>query len=483
MNHSQRRENPFSVLIVDDEPGMLDVLSSCFADEGYNVYTAQSGSDALRIFPEIDPDLIITDVRMPNGDGRTLIRDVRALGEDAPIIFCISGYQDMTPPEIFLNGIDHFFPKPLDFDTILCASNHFLNNRRTRRSDTTKPNHKIESLDSLNTILHNLHDFFFILDSNLHFKHCSKSFAKAHETTEYEICMRSFLDFLTPSEAREFRGAMGDVLAGKLETSIFSLSTSREGPLPVEVSWARGCWQNESVIFALARDLTSQAELEKRVENRFQNDLMLIKTQLELAASLGQDLRTPLQAIVGYASMLENSSASSRDKRFTQSIIKAANSLSTLMNEFLTIANAGSVQPEASITEFSLPQMINEVVNLVNTGISTGTNSSTSRGKVSAQLTPSMNFNFRGKPLCLRQVLTTLLKKAVQHSSSKQIFMHVALTPEADTIEFVFRGTTQRFEPDMVCSHLITLLNGTFSYEHSTAAEQLLRLTVPTSKS
>lgn len=482
MSQFQRRDNPFSVLIVDDEPGMLDVLSICFADEGYNVYTASSGRDAIHILSEVDPDLIVTDVRMPNGDGRTLIQNIRALEEDAPIIFCISGYQDMTPPEMFLSGIDHFFPKPLDFDAILAASKHFLTNRRTKRRNFSKAGPSLESLGSINAILQNLQDFFFILDSNFKFMHCSKSFAAAYETTEQEICKRSFLDFLTPFDAREFKTSIGSVLEGKIESSIVSFSSLNEKVLPIEISWAQGQWHNQRIIFALARDLTFQNELEKRVESRVQGDLKLTKVQLEIATALGQDLKTPLQAIVGYASMLENSAVSSREKRFTQSILKAANTLNTLMNEFFTIASSGIDTQAGSATEFSLPQLIDEVVCLVNTLSSNEKDPLIHRAKASSLFSPNMSLYFRGKPLCLRQVLSVLLKQATYHAAGDHVLMQVNSSSDHSSLEFVFKGISEPFEVDTVCAHLVALINGKLCHECSKTGERTLQLTVPAFK-
>jgi CheY-like chemotaxis protein len=63
-----------SILLVDDEEGICKVLSIALADMGYHVRTAENGVEALRIFKDERPPIVLTDIKMPEMDGIELLR-------------------------------------------------------------------------------------------------------------------------------------------------------------------------------------------------------------------------------------------------------------------------------------------------------------------------------------------------------------------------------------------------------------------------
>jgi two-component system NtrC family response regulator len=83
-----------TILIVDDEPNYLIVLSELLQEEGFEVYTALSGEEGLKIFRETDLDLIITDMQMPGMDGIALLKAVKAVDRDLPVIM-ITAYGEV----------------------------------------------------------------------------------------------------------------------------------------------------------------------------------------------------------------------------------------------------------------------------------------------------------------------------------------------------------------------------------------------------
>ena len=62
--------HPPRILVVDDDPTILELVAFCFDDEGYAVRTAIDGDEALRQVADWTPDLIVLDVQMPRLDGR-----------------------------------------------------------------------------------------------------------------------------------------------------------------------------------------------------------------------------------------------------------------------------------------------------------------------------------------------------------------------------------------------------------------------------
>jgi len=71
-------ETKRNILVVDDEPQITRVLRTALAGHGYNVRTASDGDEALEIMREWKPELVITDLSMPNMGGLELCRRIRS---------------------------------------------------------------------------------------------------------------------------------------------------------------------------------------------------------------------------------------------------------------------------------------------------------------------------------------------------------------------------------------------------------------------
>lgn len=103
------------VLVVDDEPGVVEMTAATLKRLGYSVSTAKSGSDAWKRFGR-DPsrfDIVITDHVMPQITGMTLAEKMLEVRRDLPIILC-TGYSEMVSEEkAKAIGISDFLMKPL----------------------------------------------------------------------------------------------------------------------------------------------------------------------------------------------------------------------------------------------------------------------------------------------------------------------------------------------------------------------------------
>jgi diguanylate cyclase (GGDEF)-like protein len=117
----RRSGRPARILVVDDHAGSREALAGLLEDDGYEPITAKDGADALVKVAEQPPDLIITDVVMPNADGFALVSRLRQRSalSDTPIIL-ISGIDDDSRRVDGLDlGADDYLPKPLDPDELL----------------------------------------------------------------------------------------------------------------------------------------------------------------------------------------------------------------------------------------------------------------------------------------------------------------------------------------------------------------------------
>ena len=108
------------VLIVDDDPWILRMVSTLLEKRGYAISTASDGEEGLMRADQLRPDLIITDVMMPKLDGWSLVRALRSRAELAlvPVIFltALGGEEDRIKG--FRLGADDYLPKPFRFEEL-----------------------------------------------------------------------------------------------------------------------------------------------------------------------------------------------------------------------------------------------------------------------------------------------------------------------------------------------------------------------------
>jgi CheY-like chemotaxis protein len=123
------------ILIVDDDPWILRMVSTLLEKRGYGIYTASDGEDGLLRADSVKPDLIITDVMMPKLDGWALVRALRSRREFAlvPVIFltALGGEDDRIRG--FRLGADDYLPKPFRFEELeLRVANALKKRMQTR---------------------------------------------------------------------------------------------------------------------------------------------------------------------------------------------------------------------------------------------------------------------------------------------------------------------------------------------------------------
>ncbi len=106
---------PGKILIVDDEPDIVEFISYNLKSKGYLIAAARDGVEAIRKARDFRPDLILLDIMMPNKDGIETIRELRAMHEfdDTAIIFLTAINDEKIEIEGLKIGADDFISKPI----------------------------------------------------------------------------------------------------------------------------------------------------------------------------------------------------------------------------------------------------------------------------------------------------------------------------------------------------------------------------------
>lgn len=123
------------ILIVDDEEGIRESLSGILEDEGYDILTADSGEEAVRILRETSPDLIFLDIWLTGMDGIKALQEIKAMKPDVPVIM-ISGHGSIElAVKATQTGAYDFLEKPLSLERVLLVSKRAIEKRTLEREN------------------------------------------------------------------------------------------------------------------------------------------------------------------------------------------------------------------------------------------------------------------------------------------------------------------------------------------------------------
>ncbi|MGH7254870.1 MAG: response regulator, partial [Nitrospirales bacterium] len=123
------------ILIVDDEPAILNSLSNILEDESYDVTVAKSGPEALKLMSTEPPDCVLLDIWMPDMDGLETLKRAREQTPDL-LVMMMSGHGNIeTAVKAIKLGAYDYIEKPLSLENVTLRVRHALDQRRLEQEN------------------------------------------------------------------------------------------------------------------------------------------------------------------------------------------------------------------------------------------------------------------------------------------------------------------------------------------------------------
>jgi CheY-like chemotaxis protein len=110
-----------TILAVDDDDGLREAIVYDFKKAGFKTLEASDGREAFEILSSNKVDLVVTDVRMPNGDGIELLARIRQKSPDFPIVIFVTGFSQLSLEDAYDKGADAVFAKPFNRKALIEA--------------------------------------------------------------------------------------------------------------------------------------------------------------------------------------------------------------------------------------------------------------------------------------------------------------------------------------------------------------------------
>ena len=129
-----------SVLLVDDEPNIIEILEIVLRDEGMEVSTANSGNEALEKLRKADYDVVVSDIRMPDLSGVELLKKAKALTPDTIFVLITAHAGTDSAIEALQHGAYDYLTKPFKMDELRQVVHRALDNKRLKQEAAASPN-------------------------------------------------------------------------------------------------------------------------------------------------------------------------------------------------------------------------------------------------------------------------------------------------------------------------------------------------------
>ncbi len=115
-----------TVVIVDDETGIVDETRDFFEDEGHQVYATDSGEEGIELVRNHKPQILLLDIKLPDISGLRVLEEVKKISPGTKVIV-ITGYVDQAIiDEAEKLGRDAFLQKPFNFEALQAEVGRFL---------------------------------------------------------------------------------------------------------------------------------------------------------------------------------------------------------------------------------------------------------------------------------------------------------------------------------------------------------------------
>ena len=118
---SLRSSDPFRVMVIDDDPGVRDYMEALVSRQGYRVYAAADGEQALARLDDVKPDLVTLDVVLPGMDGLETLRRIKQRMPDVPVVMLSGHGQARNIVEAMRLGASDFLRKPFEVEELELA--------------------------------------------------------------------------------------------------------------------------------------------------------------------------------------------------------------------------------------------------------------------------------------------------------------------------------------------------------------------------
>jgi two-component system cell cycle sensor histidine kinase/response regulator CckA len=335
-----KRKSETRVLVVNDNPDQLELVSFLLKQSGYDVFTAEDGKEGVDMALQEHPDLIVSDVSMPRMDGIEMCRVIRANSKllTTPILLVSALRRDSQSISQGLEvGADDYLELPYDPIRLIAKVKRLIERRQVEEALK-------QSEERYRNLVENAHDIIFSHDLEGNYLSINKAAELITGYTREEALRMNLSQTVAPEYIEKAREMVSSKLRGDKVTAYYLEIIAKDGRrISVEVN-TRLIFQSGSPISiqGIARDVTERKSLEAQLRQS-----QKMEAVGQLAGGVAHDFNNLLTAIIGYSELaLRGLQPGDPLRQSIVEIKKAGDRAASLTRRLLAFSRKQVLQPK-----------------------------------------------------------------------------------------------------------------------------------------
>lgn len=445
------------ILIIDDDKvdATAIVRSITRSDIDAEIDSAHSAKEGFQKLENSYYDLIFLDYMMPDSDGISILKKLRSLDIETPVIFITSQGDEKIASQAILAGASDYMPKTL------LTSDGISHSVRTaiklHESQKSRKNAELELKINSNRLSEaqklakigsweiNLNDGAIYFSEELY----NILELDAHVEPSIEIlksCFTSTEDIIL------FENKLRDVQINYEQTLFSHTILDRKGTVKYINEYIK-CLTDDNDkpyrVLGTIQDVSIQKEIEKELIEAKNIAEQSVKLKERFLTNMSHEIRTPMNGVIGFAKILEETKLDENQRQSVNAIRTAGENLMTIINDILDLSKIEADKIVFEAIPFSVRKTVNAITELFTPA---------ARDKnvtFTADISPTISDLLVGDPTRLTQILINLAGNALKFTNSGSVLLHVTEEDECDIetcIRFSIIDTGIGIPEDMIHS-------------------------------
>jgi PAS domain S-box-containing protein len=355
---------------VDDHDGSREATSALLRNQGFTIFEAATGAEALKLVAEVRPQLVLLDVKLPDMSGHEVCRRLKADRATAsiPVLQISASFTSRNDRVAGLeSGADSYLAKPVEPDELIATIKALLRLREAEeaRRETAASYDFLFERNSLPTWIIDMESLEFLAVNEAAVRH-------------YGYSREEFLS-MTIKEIRppEDVPAVQDYIARIPDAAPNAVQwrhRKKDGtPIEVEVIWHELIYRGRHALLVLAKDITDRKNAEAEIEELLAREKAAreeaqaaSRAKDSFLAVVSHELRAPLNAILGWAAILRSPKADEATRvHAAETIERSAMVQSKLIEDLLDSARVARGQLRLEVQPVDLTAVIEAAVDVM----------------------------------------------------------------------------------------------------------------------